>query len=55
MGKAEKVRFSVTVVLCDMEMQSSSIPMNSKSQCYLVILAKDRSSVVGQYFKGLLL
>ena len=32
MGKAEKVHFSVAIVLCDMEIQSSSTPTNSRGQ-----------------------
>ena len=45
--------FIVAIMLCDMKMQSTSIPMDSRGQGYLVILAKAHSSVVCQYFKGL--
>ena len=37
---AETVHFSVTIIICDMEMQSASTPMNAKGQGHLVTLAK---------------
>ena len=51
MGNAQKVHFSLAVVLFDMEMQSTSIPMNSRGQGHLVTLAKGHLSVVCQYFQ----
>ena len=44
MGKAEIVHFSVAVIVCDiivcdMEMQSTSTPRNAKGQGHLVTLA----------------
>ena len=36
MEKAEKVYISIVVVLCDMEMQSTSTPMNSRGQGHSV-------------------
>ena len=43
MKNAETVHFSVTVIICDMEMQSTSAPMNAKGQGLLVTGAKGHS------------
>ena len=40
MVKAEIVRFSVAVIVCDKEMQSTSTAMNAKDQGYLETLGK---------------
>ena len=40
---AETVYFSVTITICDMEMQSTSNPMNAKGQAHLVNWAKGHS------------
>ena len=41
--KPEKVHFSVVIVLCDMEMQSASIHLNSRGQGHIETLAKVHS------------
>ena len=46
-----KMHFSVACVLLDMEMQSVSIPMNSRRKGHLVTLAKGHLSVFCQYFQ----
>ena len=40
MGKAEKVHFSVAVIIFGMEMQSASTDMNANDQVHLVTLDK---------------
>ena len=35
-----KLDFSVTIIICDMEMQSTSTPVNAKGQGHLVTWAK---------------
>ena len=40
MDKAKIVHFSVTIIVCDMEMQLSSNSMNAKSQSHQMTLAK---------------
>ena len=43
MEKARTVHFSVTSIVCDMEMQSILTPMNAGGQGYLVTLVKGHS------------
>ena len=50
MEKAEKVIFSVTVIVYDMEMQSILTPMNAKGQGHLVTLVKDHSCWIKSFF-----
>ena len=40
MENAETVHLSVTIINCDMEMQSASTPMNAKDKGHLVTWAK---------------
>ena len=40
MENAVTVHFSVTIIICPMEMQSTSTLMHAKGQGYLVTLAK---------------
>ena len=48
-GKSlKKCIFSIAIVLCDMNMQLTSNPLNSKGQGHLVTFAK--GSLVGKYF-----
>ena len=51
MGKADKMHFSVTVVLSVGEMQSTSTLINSNSQVLLVTLAKGYSFIICQHFQ----
>ena len=40
MENAGIMQFSVTIIICTMEMQSASTPVNAKGQGHLVTLAK---------------
>ena len=55
MGKAEKVHVSFAVVLFALEMQSTSVPLNSGGQGQLVTLAKVTCLWSVNIFKGLIL
>lgn len=45
-GKNRKVHFSVAIVLCDMNVQSASIPLNLRGQGHLMIFAKVHMSEI---------
>ena len=40
MGQTETVLFAVTFIVCEMDMQPTSTPVNAKGQCHLMTLAK---------------
>ena len=45
------MHFSVAVMLCDMEIQSTSSPINFGSQCCLLAVAIGQFSIVYQFFQ----
>ena len=52
MAKIEKVHFSVAIMLFDMEMQSTSTPMNTRGQGHIVTLTKDHLFIAAcQHFQ----